>query len=259
VLPELIRYRAEHPDRERLVELHMLALYRDGRTADALEAYERFRVRLADRLGADPGSALQHLHRAILRGEPLAAPRPSAAAAPADFAPVPAQLPADLPSFVGRAEPLHELDGLLADSGDTVLISTVSGTAGVGKTALAVHWAHQVRHLLTTEESTDLLARRIGTGRVTAEPDAVAQVIAYCARLPLALAIVAAHAVGRRDLPLAGLTAELRDARDRLDALSGDDPQIDVRTVFSWSYRTLSTDAARPFRLLGRHPGPDLS
>jgi len=368
VLPELIRYRAEHPDRERLVELHMLALYRDGRTADALEAYERFRVRLADRLGADPGSALQHLHRAILRGEPLAAPRPSAAAAPADFAPVPAQLPADLPSFVGRAEPLHELDGLLADSGDTVLISTVSGTAGVGKTALAVHWAHQVRHrfpdgqlyinlrgfdpagtvvppeaavrrflealnvppqripadadaqtdlyrtlvadkrmlvlldnardagqvrpllpgtpgclvvvtsrnqltsliaiegarsitlhLLTTEESTDLLARRIGTGRVTAEPDAVAQVIAYCARLPLALAIVAAHAVGRRDLPLAGLTAELRDARDRLDALSGDDPQIDVRTVFSWSYRTLSTDAARLFRLLGRHPGPDLS
>src|SRR5205823_3101909 len=91
---------------------------------------------LADALGLDPGPRLQRVHEAILRGEP-----PPGAVAP----PVrPAQLPADLVGFAGRAEHLDRLDGLLARRTTAVVISAIAGTAGVGKTALAVHWAHRM-------------------------------------------------------------------------------------------------------------------
>jgi tetratricopeptide (TPR) repeat protein len=79
-------------------------------------------------------------------------------------------------------------------------------------------------------------------------------------RLPLALAIVAARAAAHRHVPLHFLAGELRDTGDRLNALSTtDDPHTDVRAVFSWSYHALTPEAARLFRLLGLHPGPDLA
>jgi tetratricopeptide (TPR) repeat protein len=285
--------------------------------------------------------------------------------------PVPSQLPADVASFTGRDEHLRQLDSLLAELTSSrtkaVVISTVSGTAGVGKTALAVHFAHRVRHrfpdgqlhvdlrwfgpsgsvvsaaeavrgfldafgvpaeripaslhaqaalyrslladrrvlvlldnardaehvrpllpgspgclvlvtsrnqltslvatdganpvtldLLSAAEARVLLARRLGPERVAAEPAAVDEIITLCARLPLALAIVAARAATRPDFPLAALADELR-ADGGLDALTADDPTSDVRTVFSWSYHALTPDAARLFRLLGLHPGPDIT
>jgi DNA-binding SARP family transcriptional activator/tetratricopeptide (TPR) repeat protein len=147
-LPDLARLTAEHPHRGRLTELHMLALYRQGRTKEALDVYERTRLRLAADLGLDPGPALQRMHRAILRGEPPPPAGPIVLAQPTAGL-VPAQLPADVSGFVGRDDQLRLLDAVLPDPGadgaGTVGIATIAGTAGVGKTALAVRWAHRVR------------------------------------------------------------------------------------------------------------------
>ena len=112
--------------------------------------------------------------------------------------------------------------------------------------------------LLTAAEAHDLLAHRIGLPRIAAEPDAVTEIITRCARLPLALTIVAARAATHPNFPLAALASELRDANTVLNAFSDSDPATDVRAVFSWSYHSLSDPAARLFRLLGLHPGPDI-
>jgi tetratricopeptide (TPR) repeat protein len=92
---------------------------------------------------------------------------------------------------------------------------------------------------------------------VAAEPAAADEVITRCAGLPLALVIVAARAVTHPGLPLAALAEQLCHAQG-LDALVGDDVVTDVRAVFSWSYRAVSPPAARLFRLLGLHPGPEI-
>ena len=94
---------------------------------------------------------------------------------------------------------------------------------------------------------------------MAAEPDATAEIIQRCVRLPLALSIVAARAAVHPTFPLATFAAELRDTRNRLDALAGGDATTDVRAVFSWSYHALRHDAASMFRLLGLHPGPDIT
>jgi len=139
---ELRTLTAQHPLRQRLVGLLMTALYRDGNQPDALACYHEFAARLADESGLDPTPELRDLHLAILRDElPAPVPAPPAAGS------VPAQLPLDVHGFTGRAEQLEALDSVAAnrDQPTAVLISAVSGTAGVGKTALAVHWAHRVR------------------------------------------------------------------------------------------------------------------
>jgi DNA-binding SARP family transcriptional activator len=362
VLPQAVRLHAENPGRERIVELYMLALYEDGRTREALDLYARTRQHLADDLGLDPGPALQRLHQAILRGQQVVPPRP------ADRPGTPAQLPPDLAGFVGRTEHLRQLDALVAGDRTAVVITAISGTAGVGKTTLAVHWAHRVRDqfpdgqlylnlrgfdpdgsavdpgaavrrlieafdlpaqripadldgraalyrtlladkkmlvlldnardteqvrqlmpatpgclalitsrnhlaglvatdaaaplmldLLTTEEAGELLARRLGVDRTRREPEAVEEIVQRCGRLPLALAIVAARAATQPRLSLAALARQLRDAHGTLAALDGGDRYTDIRAVFSWSYNVLTPPAARLFRLLGLHPGPDLS
>ncbi|HEX6873316.1 MAG TPA: tetratricopeptide repeat protein, partial [Micromonosporaceae bacterium] len=113
--------------------------------------------------------------------------------------------------------------------------------------------------LLTPEDAVALLTRRIGADRVTAEPEAVNEIISRCAHLPLALAIVAARAATRPTFPLRALADELHHARGRLKPFTGADLATDMPTVFSWSYEQLSTGAARLFRLLGLHPGSDLA
>lgn len=147
MIPELTELLAEHPMDERLAGQLMLALYRNGRAAAALEQYSRLRSRLVEALGNDPGPDLQQLHRRILAADPdLATPRPHPeTTGTADAAP--RHLPHDVPEFVGRAEQLAELDALLDVDRPTAtgLISTLSGAGGVGKTALAVHWAHSPR------------------------------------------------------------------------------------------------------------------
>ncbi len=113
--------------------------------------------------------------------------------------------------------------------------------------------------VLAHGEATELLAARIGPARAAAQPGAVGEIAALSAYLPLAVAIAAARAATRPSLPLAALASELRDASGRLDALDAGDPAASVRAVFSWSVRHLSPKAARMFRLLGIHPGPDIS
>jgi DNA-binding SARP family transcriptional activator/tetratricopeptide (TPR) repeat protein len=355
----------EHPLTESVTEVLMRALSVTGRPADAVALYATTRERLATELGTDPAAELQAVHQQILRGE--LAP---AVTAGIDTSGVPRQLPAAVRYFAGRSAELAALTALLddhADNGGGMIIATISGMAGVGKSALAVHWAHQVRNqfpagqlyvnlrglnpagtaleptavirgfldalvvapqripvdldgmaalyrselaerpmlivldnardcaqvrpllpgagclvlvtsrnqlsglvatdnahpvnlnLLTPPEARHLLAHRLGHGRVRTEPDAVDQVINRCAGLPLALSIVAARAATHPHLPLHTLATELRDAGSRLNALSIDDPHADLRAVFSWSYQTLAPPAASLFRLLGLHPGPDLS
>ncbi|GIE32978.1 XRE family transcriptional regulator [Actinoplanes italicus] len=152
LLPALSAAVAEHPLDERLAGQAMLALYRCGRQADADERYRRIRSSLADELGSDPGPELRRLHQQILAADPaLAVPsleaRASSAVPVAATASVPAQLPADVRAFTGRTGELTALDRLLAPDGDEppLTVALLSGTAGVGKSALAVRWAHRVR------------------------------------------------------------------------------------------------------------------
>jgi len=113
--------------------------------------------------------------------------------------------------------------------------------------------------LLSTTEARDLLARRLGADRVASEPGPVDEIIERCARLPLALAIAASRAATSPRFPLAAIAAELRQANQALDPFDGGDLATDVRAVFSWSYRSLTAEAARLFRLLGLHPGRDIA
>ncbi|WP_144123913.1 AfsR/SARP family transcriptional regulator [Catellatospora sichuanensis] len=186
---ELERLLVTHPHRERLVGLSMLALYRCGRPAEALDAFRRLRAHLTDELGTDPGPDLQRLHTAMLREDPalhpatlpaqgppmnsarpgqappppgeaplqwftppgrtppVPSPLPGQAPAPAGASgtePVPAELPAPAGHFIGRDEELSALDRLLEQQGPQPRIAFVAGPGGMGKTALAVRWAHTI-------------------------------------------------------------------------------------------------------------------
>ncbi|USQ85468.1 tetratricopeptide repeat protein [Streptomyces phaeoluteigriseus] len=113
--------------------------------------------------------------------------------------------------------------------------------------------------LPSRSEAHETLARRLGPERLAAEPAAAAEIIRLCGRLPLALAVVAARAELDPAFPLQAIADDLRDAHGGLDAFTGFDTATDVRTVFSWSYRSLDEPAARLFRLLALHPGPHIT
>ena len=113
--------------------------------------------------------------------------------------------------------------------------------------------------VLTRPEARELLASRLGERRLAAEPGAVDEVIALCAGLPLAIAICAARVASSPALTLARLAGELRNRGGRIDAISTDDAAASLQAVFSCSYGYLTDAAARMFRLLGLHPGPDIT
>ena len=377
LVPDLEKMVADHPLDEHLHGQLMLALYRSGRQADALAAYQRLRHTLAEELGIDPAQALRDLETAILRQDPsLDVSAPAVTLRSAALAvPVPAQLPPAVAVLTGRDAELASLDAIAprvarggAVEDATAVIAAITGTAGVGKTALALHWAHRAREqfpdgqlyanlrgfdpsrpaaepgqalrgfldafavpqeripasldaqaglyrsllagkrvlvvldnardaaqvrpllpgspgclaLVTSRDNLtalaatdgarllaldrlaapgarDLLVSRLGPGRIAGEPEAADEIIERCARLPLALTIVAARAAAKPDFPLAVTAAELSQATAVLDPFDGGDVCTDIRAVFSWSYRALGPDAARLFRLLALHPGPDMT
>lgn len=136
LVPELLALTAEEPLDERLAGQLMRALYLDGRSAHALEHYERVRRRLSEELGVDPSPALQQVHQQVLTEVP--------ALTPANTRPVHA-LPHDVVDFTGRDEEVARLLDTVGDtSGATTVIVAIDGMAGVGKTALAVHAAHRL-------------------------------------------------------------------------------------------------------------------
>lgn len=140
VVPELRKLTAMHPLREQLWSDLLTALHRSGRRADALAAYQEVRTLLDEELGVAPGARLVQAHADVL------ADVGADEEAEAQVRPVPvAQLPAALPGFTGRGEVLCALDDLLPDVSTTAVVVALAGTAGVGKTTVAVHWAHRVR------------------------------------------------------------------------------------------------------------------
>ncbi|MET4922457.1 BTAD domain-containing putative transcriptional regulator [Streptomyces sp. PSRA5] len=146
LLPALTTRIGQHPLDERLTGQFMLALYRSGRAADALTCYQSLRRRLAEELGTDPGQLLRQLHQQILTADAvLTLPKPEPAPRTGAPAPVPRQLPGRPRWFTGREHQLAELTKALdsaGEPGEPVVISAIGGSGGIGKTWLAVHWAH---------------------------------------------------------------------------------------------------------------------
>lgn len=134
------RHVAEHPLRERGHHLLILALHASGATAEALAAYREARDFLVRELGVEPGPELVQLHREVLRGAPAVS---AGEESPERIRVTPAQLPADTSIFVGRDAELAELDVRLR-TGSSPVVVIITGMPGVGKTALAVHWAHRM-------------------------------------------------------------------------------------------------------------------
>lgn len=354
------------PLRESLWTRLLRVLHMVGRRAEALDRYEHARSLIAEELGSDLGADLQAVYAELLAAAaPPVAERPQEppSAAEPTSTPPPHQLPRDILQFVGREEELERLDACAELRGPVV----ITGPPGMGKTALAVHWAHRnaaqfpdgqihldlrgfdhdeqvmtretalrtviaafapgedlpptedglaarwrtlttgkdllvvldnardsdhVRPLIPAEprcmvlvtsrssmngllasgcavavplepvgsqEAARLLAARIGCPRVDREPEAADRLLAGCSGLPLAVALAAARIAGQPRLPLESLLEEADAVPAALDIFSGDVEGADLRTVFSWSWRALSPGAARCFRLLGLHPGADIS
>jgi tetratricopeptide (TPR) repeat protein/transcriptional regulator with XRE-family HTH domain len=142
---------------------------------------------------------------------------------------------------------------LPGDPGCLTIVTSRHDLAGL----VATHGARRVElDLLPAEHAVGLL-RLLVSERAAAEPDACAILAERCCRLPLALRVAAERAAAQPDRPLSDLADELSDEQRRLDVLDAGDARAAVRAVFSWSCRHLSAGAARAFRLLGLHPGPD--
>jgi DNA-binding SARP family transcriptional activator/tetratricopeptide (TPR) repeat protein len=372
LIPELQALTAAHPLHERFYGQLMSALHGTGQRATALAVYRQARRTVVGELGIEPSAELRDLNRRIIDGDPglTVSPAVSPSGQPVTLA-VPMQLPSAVRQFTGREAELARLTARL-DEGATaaaaVTVLAIDGPAGVGKTALAVHWAYRVAdrfpdgqlyvdlhgfdqsgqpvtpsaairgffdafaippdripvtldaqaalyrtllagkrvllildnasdaaqvlpllpgspgcavvvtsraqlaplmatggaHLLTLEvlpggAARDLLTSHIEAVRLAAEPRAADSLIELCAGLPLALRIVAARISINPAFPLAAFVTGLEDAHGRLDALDMGEASSSVRAAFSWSYNQLSDLAARAFRLLSLHPGPDVT
>ncbi|SDD90360.1 AfsR/SARP family transcriptional regulator [Glycomyces harbinensis] len=146
VVEELRQIVAVHDTRQRFTSLLMRALHASGRAAEALDAYEALRVRLADALGVDPDQALRDQHVRILRAAPADPGEGDRAPAAEPPRRVPATLPRGNTRFTGRDNETRLLDGYLDAADGEAGLAVITGMGGVGKTSLAVNWAHRVKH-----------------------------------------------------------------------------------------------------------------
>jgi DNA-binding SARP family transcriptional activator len=161
LIGELVGLAEQFPLRDRLHGQLMLALYRSGRTAEALQAYQQVRRMMIDELGIEPGGELQRLQHAILASDPALDLPAGPVSVPPVTRPVPQLLPADIADFTGRAEQVSRIREQLtaAAAGSPLLavpVVVITGQGGVGKTSLAVHAAHG-------------LARRFDDGQLFAD------------------------------------------------------------------------------------------
>ncbi|MFI6538716.1 BTAD domain-containing putative transcriptional regulator [Nonomuraea sp. NPDC050547] len=144
LLPGLLALITDHPLDERLAGQLILALYRSGRQAEAYFHYENIRRKLADELGIDPSPRLRQLYQNMLAGEPFDGWMPQKAQIDTTGSVIPQQLPANIRRFIGRQSELRRLNTLLAGRRQAEVV-VISGSAGIGKTSLVVHWAHAIR------------------------------------------------------------------------------------------------------------------
>ncbi|MET7458283.1 BTAD domain-containing putative transcriptional regulator [Streptomyces sp. NPDC005574] len=379
VLPRLRQALQLDPLNESLHARLVMGLAAAGLQAQALDAYDGVRRLLARELKVAPGAELAAAHTRVLRQElrpargttgPTRYPAETAGLTEPEPLVRAAQLPPDLKGFTGRRTELgalREVTESVPDGAGAPATVVITGMPGIGKSTLAVRWAHevagrfpdgqlhvdlrghapsraplrpeealrgmlaalgvtprqmpagpgalaglyrsllpgrrllvvlddvldteQVRPLLpaspgcltlitsrnglsglvasgarplrldlpSVRDARALLAARVDHERLVAEPAAVEEIVARCGRLPLALAGVAARIVTRPDFPLGAIAAALSAAGNGLDAFADPGGGADVRTAFTCSYRRLRPDGARLFRLLPRHPGPDLT
>ncbi|UJW34771.1 tetratricopeptide repeat protein [Saccharothrix sp. AJ9571] len=143
LISELTTMVRENPLAERTIGQLMRALYHAGRRADALAVYRRAARHVVGTLGIDPGAELRELHDRILRDD-LTDPATSKEPPPRLVRVTPAQLPAAIPRFAGREGELAWLDGLTEQARHGVsVVGVVTGAPGVGKSTLAISWAHR--------------------------------------------------------------------------------------------------------------------
>lgn len=159
--------------------------------------------------------------------------------------------------LVDNVNDASQVRPLLPGAGSVVLVTSRSELGGL-------EIRNGARRLnvgeLPAGEATELIGEVIGADRAAAEPHAVAELVTLCGRLPLALVIAAQRAARYPDTLIADLVADLRASGSRLDLLGDpDDPAVDPRAVFSWSYHALDADTARAFRYLGLHPTAEIN
>ncbi|GAB3428955.1 AfsR/SARP family transcriptional regulator [Flindersiella endophytica] len=149
LIPELHALTSRFPLREPLWERLLTTLCQAGRKAEALETYETVRKLLAEALGSDPSAELKQLHHQILTApDATTRSQPPPRAARPHVPPTPRQLPPPPGRFVGRSPELTALGEILStweSAPRSLAVAVVHGIGGIGKTALAVHWAHQVQ------------------------------------------------------------------------------------------------------------------
>ncbi|MFI6685761.1 BTAD domain-containing putative transcriptional regulator [Streptomyces sp. NPDC050485] len=278
-VPELTLLAAEHPLREGLRALLMLALYRCGRQAEALASYADVSSLLATELGVDPGAELRDLHQRVLRADPSLATTPSPAATasgplPAGTAPgaspgyrhpIPAQLPAAPADFTGRTTVAERLVAALDAESPQTVVCAVSGLGGVGKTALALHTGHRVRDRFPDGQL------HVDLGGASAVPVEPAEVLAGFLRalsicsvpdgLDERVALYRSALAGRRVLVLLDNAADVRQLAPLLPATPGCAALVTSRvrlhlpSASAVELNVLPTDDA--MALLSRLVGPE--
>jgi predicted ATPase/DNA-binding SARP family transcriptional activator len=213
VIAELEALTAEHPYRERLHAQLMRALYRDGRQADALDAYRRVRTALVEDLGLDPGRELQELEAAILAHDPAL----DLTAAPAE----PPPLPAPLTPLLGREAEVEAAAGLLGRPG--VRLVTITGPGGIGKTRVALELAGRLSERFADGARFIPLAAIDAAARVV---PAIAQALGVVERDQGAAAALAASLAGRELLLVLDNLEQVLDAAPELAALLAAAPGV---------------------------------